>query len=59
MAEALLIANRVGVMHAGRLVQLGTPAELVRAPANDHVAQLVATPRRQAQRIDELLGGSA
>jgi len=59
MAEALLIADRVGVMHAGRLVQIGTPAELVRSPANDHVAQLVATPRRQAQRIDELLGGTA
>jgi len=59
MAEALLLADRVGVMNAGRLVQLGTPAELLRAPADDHVAQLLATPRRQATRLDELLGGEA
>jgi len=59
MTEALLLADRVGVMHAGRLVQIGTPAELRRAPADDHVAQLLATPRRQARRLDELLGGQA
>jgi osmoprotectant transport system ATP-binding protein len=57
MAEALLLADRVGVMNAGRLVQIGTPAELLRAPADDHVASLLATPRRQARLLDELLGG--
>jgi osmoprotectant transport system ATP-binding protein len=56
MAEALLLADRVGVMNAGRLVQIGTPAELLRAPADQHVALLLATPRRQARRLDELLG---
>jgi len=59
MAEALLLADRVGVMHAGRLVQIGTPAELLRAPADEHVALLLAMPRRQARRLDELLGGGA
>jgi len=59
MAEALLLADRVGVMNAGRLVQIGTPAELLRAPADEHVARLLATPRRQARRLDELLGGGA
>jgi osmoprotectant transport system ATP-binding protein len=59
MAEALLLADRVGVMNAGRLVQIGTPAELLRAPADDHVALLLATPRRQARRLDELTGGKA
>jgi osmoprotectant transport system ATP-binding protein len=59
MAEALLLADRVGVMHEGRLVQIGTPAELLRAPADAHVALLLATPRRQARRLDELLGGGA
>jgi osmoprotectant transport system ATP-binding protein len=57
MAEALLLADRVAVMNAGRLIQIGTPAELLRAPADDHVALLLATPRRQARRLDELLGG--
>jgi osmoprotectant transport system ATP-binding protein len=56
MAEALLLADRVGVMNAGRLLQIGTPAELLRAPADEHVASLLATPRRQARRLDELLG---
>ena len=59
MAEALVLADRVGVMNAGRLVQIGTPAELLRAPADEHVALLLATPRRQARRLDELLGGGA
>jgi len=59
MAEALLMADRVGVMNAGRLIQIGTPAELLRAPADEHVAQLLATPRRQARLLDELLGGGA
>jgi osmoprotectant transport system ATP-binding protein len=59
MAEALLLADRVGVMNAGRLVQIGTPAELLRAPADEHVALLLATPRRQARRLEELLGGGA
>jgi osmoprotectant transport system ATP-binding protein len=59
MAEALLLADRVAVMNAGRLIQIGTPAELLKAPADDHVALLLATPRRQAKRLDELLGGGA
>lgn len=59
MAEALLLADRIGVMQAGRMIQIGTPAELIRAPADTYVSQLLATPRRQAERIDELLGGSA
>ena len=57
MAEALLLADRVGVMKGGRLVQIGPPAELLRAPADDHVALLLETPRRQARRLDELSGG--
>ena len=59
MAEALLLADRVGVMHAGRLAQIGTPAELLRAPADEHVALLLATPRRQARRLDDLLAGDS
>jgi osmoprotectant transport system ATP-binding protein len=54
MAEALL-ADRIGVMRAGRLVQLARPEELLRAPADEHVAQLVETPLRQARRVVDLL----
>jgi osmoprotectant transport system ATP-binding protein len=59
MAEALLLADRIAVMDAGRIVQVGTPRELVAAPADARVAALLATPRRQSARVDELLGASA
>ena len=36
--DAAVLADRVGVLVAGRLLQVGTPAELVAAPANPFVA---------------------
>jgi osmoprotectant transport system ATP-binding protein len=59
MAEALLLGDRIAVMDEGRLVQVGTPRELVRAPASDYVEQLMSTPRRQAEVVDGLLEGGA
>jgi osmoprotectant transport system ATP-binding protein len=56
MAEALLLADRIAVMDAGRIVQIGTPRELLAAPADARVAALLETPRRQSARVDELLG---
>jgi osmoprotectant transport system ATP-binding protein len=44
-------------MHEGRLVQIGSPAELMNRPANDYVGQLLTTPRRQAEVVDSLLAG--
>jgi osmoprotectant transport system ATP-binding protein len=55
MVEALLLGDRIAVMQAGRLAQVGTPEELLRRPANDTVAELMATPRRQAEAVDRLL----
>jgi osmoprotectant transport system ATP-binding protein len=57
MAEALLLADRIGVMRAGRLVQVGPPAELARSPADEAVARLLDTPRRQARLVAERLEG--
>ena len=57
VAEALILADRIGVMRAGRLVQLGTPVEIARNPADDAVARLMDTPRRQAQRVADRLEG--
>jgi osmoprotectant transport system ATP-binding protein len=51
VAEAVVLADRIGVMRAGRLVQLGTAAELARQPADADVARLVDTPRRQARLV--------
>ena len=59
MAEALLLADRIAVMDAGRIVQIGTARELLAAPADARVAALLETPRRQSARVDELLGASA
>ena len=44
--EAFRLADAVAVVDAGRLVQLGTPAEIRRAPASPFVAAFVA--RREA-----------
>ena len=55
VAEAVVLADRIGVMRAGRLVQLGTAAELARQPADADVARLVDTPRRQARLVAERL----
>ncbi len=55
VAEALVLADRIGVMRAGRLVQVGTPAELARSPADEEVARLLDTPRRQARVVAERL----
>ena len=53
--EALLVGDRIAVLNEGRLVQIGTPRELLRFPANDYVRQLMETPTRQARVVDALL----
>ncbi|HEY8232298.1 MAG TPA: ABC transporter ATP-binding protein [Vicinamibacteria bacterium] len=55
VAEAVVLADRIGVMRAGRLVQLGTPDQLARSPADADVARLIDTPRRQARLVAERL----
>ena len=40
-AEALVIADRIGVMRSGRLQQVGTPDEVYRHPINQFVASCV------------------
>ncbi|MGF1623295.1 MAG: ABC transporter ATP-binding protein [Alphaproteobacteria bacterium] len=42
--EALSMGQRVGVLRDGRLVQVGTPAELYRAPDDDYVATMIGDP---------------
>ncbi|MEP5758639.1 MAG: ATP-binding cassette domain-containing protein [Litoreibacter sp.] len=36
--EAIRLANRIAIMEGGRIVQIGTPEELVLNPADDYVA---------------------
>lgn len=42
--EAMTLANRVGVIDDGRLVQLGTPREIYEDPDNTYVATRLGSP---------------
>jgi len=54
MTEAILLADRIAVMRAGRLLAQGTPMELS-ASHDSYVGELLRTPRRQAERLSVLL----
>src|SRR5688572_5607668 len=59
--EALALAGRVAVLHAGRLLQVGPPAEVYRRPASALVAELtgpvsVVPARRAGARVALPLG---
>jgi len=56
LVEALTLADRVAVMLRGELRQVGTPAELLNAPADEYVARLMGMVRGQAEQLDTLLG---
>ena len=42
--EAMTMASRIGVMDAGRLVQIGTPREIYENPASTYVATRLGQP---------------
>ncbi|RRJ88322.1 ABC transporter ATP-binding protein [Gulosibacter macacae] len=57
--EALAIADRVGVMSAGRIEQLGVPQEIYNRPINEFVANFIGVTNRlpataSAERADVL-----
>ena len=41
--EALKMGDHIAVMRAGRLLQYGTPTDIMRAPADDFVADLIGS----------------
>ena len=55
MTEALIMADRIAVMHQGHSLQVGTPEQLLAHPGHPHVAALLETPRRQAARLEDLM----
>lgn len=57
MTEALILADRIAVMHEGRIVALATPRELMQSRGKDgdtYVRQLMEAPKRQADRVEAL-----
>jgi osmoprotectant transport system ATP-binding protein len=51
----VLLADRIVVMSAGCIIADDTPAALLAENGNAEVATLMATPRRQAERVRALL----
>jgi len=61
LLEAVLLADRLAVMQQGRIVGEGTPHDLLAGSENEYVRDLMAKPRRQADRVAAALApdGSA
>jgi multiple sugar transport system ATP-binding protein len=43
--EAMTLANRIGVLERGRLVQIGTPQQIYESPVSSYVAARLGSPR--------------
>jgi len=55
--EAILLADRIVVMKAGRILADGAPRALLAGAPDPEVRALMDMPRRQAQRVRDLLNG--
>ena len=58
MAEALLLATRIAVMHEGAVIQYDTPERLLAAPVDERVSRMLESPLREAGRIAALREGA-
>jgi osmoprotectant transport system ATP-binding protein len=56
--EAMLVADRIAVMSAGRILADDTPRALMSQQVDPEVRDLLAMPKRQADRIRALMDGS-
>lgn len=54
MEEAIQLGDRVAVMDSGRLVQHGTPAQIISDPATDFVAEMVGGVERPLRLLSLL-----
>ncbi|MGH7024361.1 MAG: ATP-binding cassette domain-containing protein [Caulobacteraceae bacterium] len=59
VTEALLLADRILVMEAGRILADDTPGALLTDHAEPTVRALMETPRSQARRVEALATGAA
>jgi osmoprotectant transport system ATP-binding protein len=55
MTEALFMADRIVVMREGKVIRIGSPAELLNEPKSDDVRKLMEMPRQQVERLEKLL----
>ncbi len=54
--EAMTMADRIGIMADGKLIQIGTPRQIYTAPANIHVAARLGQPAINLFAADLLPG---
>lgn len=54
VSEALALGDRIAVMEAGKLAQVGSPEALLASPKPGFVASLMETPRRQLALLKRL-----
>lgn len=59
VTEALVLADRVAVMRDGQLVQVAQPRELVSAPADAFVREMVDSPTKRARALADVVGAAA
>ncbi|MDR3241967.1 MAG: ABC transporter ATP-binding protein [Lactobacillaceae bacterium] len=57
MDEALKLATHIGVMDGGKLIQYATPAEILKNPATDFVANLIGHERLLAAQQQNMTVG--
>ncbi len=55
--EALVIADRIGVMYDGRIVQIGKPEEIFNTPVNEYVASFVGVETVLEGKVASYLDG--
>jgi osmoprotectant transport system ATP-binding protein len=53
--EAVLLADRIAVIHGGRILADGSPQAMMNQATDDYVRELMATPRRQAEKLRRLM----
>ena len=52
--EALLLGDRIAVLHRGKLEQIGTKKEILSSPATPFVKDLISKPARQLADFQEM-----
>jgi glycine betaine/proline transport system ATP-binding protein len=57
--EAFKLGDRIAIMEGGRIVQCGTPLDIIRSPANDYVSDFVEhiNPLRVLRAADVMATG--
>nr|MBX2805484.1 ATP-binding cassette domain-containing protein [Hyphomicrobiales bacterium] len=59
--EAFKLGDRIAILDGGRIIQCGTPREIIRSPADDYVADFVEhiNPLRVLRAADVMSDGEA